>query len=1671
MDRKGTDGMSQSVSRSKSSFSASTSSLNLIKQNKSLGFDLIFPLFDQIYKRANLPIVLYYIMLAFFTFQTITVGIYPGLSSNLQYDKTAGDVAIKFQEIFLFASAESSQTTLLIVFAVSLFLVIALIISIIIQAVMYNKYLKFISAALYITRFFFEFVPLLFLCPLGNLLGIFFKKLVEEQSAVNILLFIVTLLVYVLVIVAHYITSFFQAVSVYIPNCPTACWNGSLYFLGVTTLSVFVFLSYVLDYFASYLYYILFILRGGLLIKIAIVFYYFPFLYEYMNPLFCSIFMALAVWDVIGIIVTAGVSINYLIQFIIFIACLLVISVINLIVFKLRRKKVAKELKMQTVIDLEPTDPLAKVVADNKTIECADPSVRQHFINCKIHTSEKRASMYMRVGIAEMSDLFINWSLLKFIAEFHSSKQMKCMICHMLSFFPCESHLLSYYLTQVNNSPNLGIAEKFMIYEILKVKRQRQSSSAEVSIHLLELRRLMYSSITSCINFWKTVPKDIGVFYDIRKVTEKTDASYRDAINEWPNNQRIADDYTTFLIECKTDFIEGLKMKNRSELIELGKNFVIDICFKSFIKVYPNYLKKNILDVKGNFINKEIKQQRGSSIGAGSNMSTGTIDGALDIEREEMLAKACFNSGRLRLAFQRSLENRKCKNSVKMKLWFMFTFLLTVVLALVLLFLFYSEFDERNENMNRQLALNQIRFGLDSAFTTVMIQYAYNLGYIDEDLFQALAKASPATNNYNLNFRHSMLDEITKWTEFSRDNLESFWSEMVTLAIDGFDVFTVMTEMLNKNVDCYLCHNGAPLATATQDSLRAAYIYMLLNLQNLLTEGEEKWQNSDTLCIILNTAPNVILSSRELALRISEDQNRQASDTRQTANIILGISMIVYFILTLPFLLYFNYAIFKELNQFIDIMSSIDDENKEKASEFIKRDSTLDNDDLIEKTSKYKFNKYSLTIISFVALIIGLGLCITFYLYSMSVNDSFKNLNNWLLYGVARGNYMYESIVGTIMTILLGSYKVATDSTTLKTMKQFTISSLDLLQDCNNILIRGNGDIPGCIGENERLDSLNVEIDCHPTTGEPFHDVYACSTVDQLISLFDSLSRNIANEPTDYTFEVDGDFYHVFHIVNAHLIDKMYESADLLAGLANDRISQFHTILIVIVIVFIFAQAIVFAIFWSQIIAINDAFAGAIQLIRRLAPLAPTTNHKLMNYIMNKQIDKKTEKMSPSKSVIHQSKYCVICFGKSETIDVVNNSVQNIFGYTPDQLLGQNINILIPTETNEEVYQTLGLMKNGQSSKMIETNATGLTDNDLTVPLHVTILGMGETGTNHEMNSFVFIIRDCTALNEQQRKAEKAKEQSEKLLYQILPRDIVTRLNAGETDITFVVPCASIIFIDIVRFSDYSANLNPSQIMVNLSTIFFAFDKACHQYPSITKIKLIGDVYMAAGGLFNKDENDISHAADVVRFGLDALTCIDESNATLEASLQVRIGVNTGGPIIAGVLGKDKPVFDIIGDPINVASRLQSTCIPNSVQISQGTFDAIKNQQFNVESRGEIALKGKGMQKAYIVRPIQANLPSYDPLLNSIPSTPSQPQQQTIPPVSVIPPPITVPQQQQQSLASPSAQKSSQPAFLGSPTSQKSSQPALLNSPTSQKSSQPVLLNSPKQLNPQEFPQ
>ncbi|KAH0785788.1 Adenylate and Guanylate cyclase catalytic domain containing protein [Histomonas meleagridis] len=371
----------------------------------------------------------------------------------------------------------------------------------------------------------------------------------------------------------------------------------------------------------------------------------------------------------------------------------------------------------------------------------------------------------------------------------------------------------------------------------------------------------------------------------------------------------------------------------------------------------------------------------------------------------------------------------------------------------------------------------------------------------------------------------------------------------------------------------------------------------------------------------------------------------------------------------------------------------------------------------------------------------------------------------------------------------------------------------------------------------------------------------------------------------------------------------------------------------------------------------------------RLNPLSIVSNPLLLSLVYGTKNRNKQKISSSSHAMFQTSQDAMILFNDECIIENLNPAVTEIFGFTPEQILGQHIKSLIDTENNSQLFYVINLMLSGQTKLMYETQAIGTKDDSSKIHLQVTLVGFTQNERN--ASSFAILCKDMTTEIEQKNAVEEAKKKSDEILNQILPKDIIIRLNRGEKNISFTVPCATVMFLDIEKFSKYTSTLTAKEIMQNLSRIFTEFDTILggEEFNLITKIKLIGDDYMAAAGLFNPDVDKSLHAIQSVNFAIKALEAVENLNIVLNANLQLRVGVNTDGPLIAGVLGVDKPLFDIIGDTINVAARLQSTDIPSLIQVSEGTYNCIANQKFYITQRGEIELKGKGKRMTYLVHP------------------------------------------------------------------------------------------------------
>jgi len=227
------------------------------------------------------------------------------------------------------------------------------------------------------------------------------------------------------------------------------------------------------------------------------------------------------------------------------------------------------------------------------------------------------------------------------------------------------------------------------------------------------------------------------------------------------------------------------------------------------------------------------------------------------------------------------------------------------------------------------------------------------------------------------------------------------------------------------------------------------------------------------------------------------------------------------------------------------------------------------------------------------------------------------------------------------------------------------------------------------------------------------------------------------------------------------------------------------------------------------------------------------------------------------------------------------------------------------------------------------------------------------------------------SLEETHRLLQDEQDRSERLLLNILPGPIAERLKYEKQTIADGFADVTVMFVDIVNFTKLAEGMSPQQVFAMLNRIFSSFDELAEQF-GMEKIKTIGDAYMVAGGL-NKDEGNYSQAIAELALAMRDLLRTDFEVNSLH--LEVRIGIGTG-PIVAGVVGKKKFIYDLWGDTVNLASRITSEGVPGMVHVDETTYRRLADR-FEFQPPQIIHLKGKGNTPVYrLVGPLKKPLPN-----------------------------------------------------------------------------------------------
>jgi PAS domain S-box-containing protein len=337
-------------------------------------------------------------------------------------------------------------------------------------------------------------------------------------------------------------------------------------------------------------------------------------------------------------------------------------------------------------------------------------------------------------------------------------------------------------------------------------------------------------------------------------------------------------------------------------------------------------------------------------------------------------------------------------------------------------------------------------------------------------------------------------------------------------------------------------------------------------------------------------------------------------------------------------------------------------------------------------------------------------------------------------------------------------------------------------------------------------------------------------------------------------------------------------------------------------------------------------------------------------------------------SIVSQMLDGVVFLSSHMKVISVNTAVESVLGLEIGDVRGKSLaSLFVAPEGSASLATFLGAVSaamNCQRPPTINMDIEHCREGEL-VHLHVRMITISWSGQvqKHSVNReavaiVVLLIKDISSAIAASTLLREEGIKSEKLLLMILPPVIVTKLRSGIKNLSFAVKSASILFLDIVSFTPWCGAHEASYVMSILNRMFLEYDRLIKRHDRLMKIKCIGDCYMCAGGIFDELDQPHIHAGQMVSFGLDMIHALQLLNIELTETLRIRVGVNTGGPIVAGVIGTETPTFDILGPPIALAAAMESRGTPMCVHIPQHCYNLIYDSNFIFQERGEVQVKG-----------------------------------------------------------------------------------------------------------------
>jgi PAS domain S-box-containing protein len=365
--------------------------------------------------------------------------------------------------------------------------------------------------------------------------------------------------------------------------------------------------------------------------------------------------------------------------------------------------------------------------------------------------------------------------------------------------------------------------------------------------------------------------------------------------------------------------------------------------------------------------------------------------------------------------------------------------------------------------------------------------------------------------------------------------------------------------------------------------------------------------------------------------------------------------------------------------------------------------------------------------------------------------------------------------------------------------------------------------------------------------------------------------------------------------------------------------------------------------------------------IRNLQKKLEAQNVQLQQEIQEKQQAEESRRVTEQKyrSIFENATEGIFQVTPEGTYITANPALARIYGYSsPEELMTQI------TNTTQQLYvepmrraDLAALMQRSDILSDVESQVYRKDGSVIWISENIRAV----RDTSGALLYYEGTVADITERRQAEVALRLARKKAELLLLNILPQAVAERLKRGQRTIAESFEEVTVLFADLVEFTKFSTQTSPTELVEILNVIFSKFDRLADQH-GVEKIKTIGDAYMVVAGLPTPRRD---HAQAIAQMGLDMQKAIAQLNSEIGGAFKIRIGINSG-PVVAGVIGIKKFSYDLWGDTVNTASRMESHGIAGYIQVTAATYERLKDE-YRFEKRGSIQVKGKGEMTTYLL--------------------------------------------------------------------------------------------------------